>query len=63
MLYNSQKDFIRRHVGPSDNDQQKMLKELNFNNLDELINSTSWRITHMLRLVSQFVRRLVKGSA
>ena len=40
MLHNSQKDFIRRHIGPSDKDQQKMLKELNFNNLDELINST-----------------------
>ena len=27
MLHNSEKDFIRRHVGPSDNDQKKMLKE------------------------------------
>ena len=30
MLHNSQKDFIRRHIGPSDKDQQKMLKELNY---------------------------------
>ena len=40
MLHNSQKDFIRRHIGPSDNDQQKMLKDLNFKSLDDLINST-----------------------
>ena len=25
MLHNSQKDFIRRHIGPSNNEQQKML--------------------------------------
>ena len=40
MLHNSQKDFIRRHIGPSNNEQQKMLKELNFKSLDDLINST-----------------------
>ena len=40
MLHNSQKDFIRRHIGPSNNEQQKMLKELNFKSLDELIDST-----------------------
>ena len=40
MLHNSQKDFIGRHIGPSDNDQQKMLKDLNFKSLDDLINST-----------------------
>ena len=41
MLHNSQKDFIRRHIGPSNNEQQKMLKELNFKSLDDLINSLS----------------------
>ena len=35
MLHNSQKDFIKRHIGPSDEDQKKCLKELNFNSLDE----------------------------
>ena len=40
MLHNSQKDFIRRHIGPSNNEQQKMLEELNFKSLDDLINST-----------------------
>ena len=38
MLHNSEKDFIRRHIGPSDNDQKKMLKDLDFNSLDDLIN-------------------------
>ena len=40
MLHNSQKDFIRRHIGVSDKDQQKMLKDLNFKSLDQLINNT-----------------------
>ena len=26
MLHNSQKDFLKRHIGPSDEDQNKMLK-------------------------------------
>ena len=37
MLKSSQKDFIKRHIGPSEADQQKMLNELGFNNLDDLI--------------------------
>ena len=40
MLHNSQKDFIRRHIGPSEKDQEKMLKDLNFKSLDEFMNST-----------------------
>ena len=40
MLHNSQKDFLKRHIGPSDEDQNKMLKELNYNSLDDLIKST-----------------------
>ena len=40
MLHNSQKDFIKRHIGPSKKDQEKMLKDLNFKSLDEFINST-----------------------
>ena len=35
MLKSSQKDFIKRHIGPSKADQQKMLKELGFDSLDE----------------------------
>ena len=40
MLHNSQRDFIKRHIGPSDEDQSKMLKELGFNSLDNLIDKT-----------------------
>ena len=31
MLPNSEKDFIKRHIGPSKEDQKKMLKELIMN--------------------------------
>ena len=40
MLHNSQKDFLKRHIGPSNEDQNKMLKELNYKSLDDLIKST-----------------------
>ena len=40
MLKSSQKDFIKRHIGPSKADQQKMLNELGFDSLDELISKT-----------------------
>ena len=40
MLKSSQKDFIKRHIGPSEADQQKMLNELGFDNLDDLISKT-----------------------
>ena len=40
MLKSSQKDFIKRHIGPSQEDQQKMLSELGFKSLDDLISST-----------------------
>ncbi|MDA7556421.1 aminomethyl-transferring glycine dehydrogenase [Candidatus Pelagibacter sp.] len=40
MLKSSQKDFIKRHIGPSDTDQQKMLNELGFDSLDDLISKT-----------------------
>ena len=37
MLHNSQKDFIKRHIGPTKEEQLKMLKELGCNSLDDLI--------------------------
>jgi glycine dehydrogenase len=40
MLKSSQKDFIKRHIGPSEVDQQKMLNELGFDSLDDLISKT-----------------------
>ena len=40
MLPNSEKDFLRRHIGPSKEEQSKMLKELNYQSLDDLIDNT-----------------------
>ena len=40
MLKNAQKDFIQRHIGPSVQEQNFMLKELGSKNLDELIKDT-----------------------
>jgi glycine dehydrogenase len=40
MLKNAQKDFIQRHIGPSVQEQNSMLKELGYKNLDELIKDT-----------------------
>ena len=40
MLKNAQKDFIQRHIGPSQEEQQTMLLELGYKSLDELIKNT-----------------------
>ena len=40
MLKNAQKDFIQRHIGPTSDEQNFMLKELGYKNLDELIKDT-----------------------
>ena len=40
MLKNAQKDFIQRHIGPSEKEQGTMLQELGYKNLDELIKKT-----------------------
>ena len=40
MLPNSEKDFLKRHIGPSKEERLKMLKELNYQSLDDLIDST-----------------------
>ena len=40
MLHNSQKDFIKRHIGSSEEEQKKILKKLNYKSLDDLINDT-----------------------
>ena len=40
MLKNAQKDFIQRHIGPSIDEQNSMLKELGYKNLDDLIKDT-----------------------
>ena len=36
MLHDSEKDFIKRHIGPSKEDQSKMLKKLNYQSLNDL---------------------------
>ena len=40
MLKNAQKDFIQRHIGPSADEQNIMLKELDYKSLDDLIKDT-----------------------
>ena len=37
MLHNSQKDFLKRHIGPSEEEQLKMIKKLDYKSLDNLI--------------------------
>ena len=52
MLHNSQKDFLKRHIGPSDEDQNKMLKELNYKSLS--IFSWSFSDGPMCLLIKSF---------
>ena len=40
MLRNAQKDFIQRHIGPSEKEQEIMLQELGYKSLDDLIKNT-----------------------
>ena len=40
MLHDTEKDFIKRHIGTSDEEQTKMLKVLGYTSLDELISKT-----------------------
>ena len=40
MLHNSEKDFIKRHIGLKKKDEKKILNEIGYKSLDELINNT-----------------------
>ena len=40
MLHNSEKDFIKRHIGLSKIDEKNMLSELGYKSLDDLIKNT-----------------------
>ena len=40
MLHNSQKDFLKRHIGSSKEEQLKMIKKLEYKSLDDLIDNT-----------------------
>jgi len=40
MIDDNSREFIRRHIGPSEEDIEKMLKVVGANSLDDLINKT-----------------------
>jgi glycine dehydrogenase len=40
MIDNNSKEFIYRHIGPSELEQKSMLKELGYNSLDDLMKNT-----------------------
>ena len=40
MINDTSKEFIRRHIGPSEEDIEKMLKIVGANSLDDLISKT-----------------------
>jgi len=40
MIDDNSKEFIKRHIGPSDEDQLKMLQYVGYNSLDELMQNT-----------------------
>ena len=37
MIDDNSKEFIRRHIGPSDEDQSKMLATIGYKSLDDLM--------------------------
>ena len=40
MIDDNSKEFIKRHIGPSEEDQSKMLKKLKYKSLNDLIDNT-----------------------
>ena len=40
MIDNNSKEFIYRHIGPTETEQQSMLKEVGYNSLDDLMKNT-----------------------
>ena len=40
MIDDNSKEFIKRHIGPSDEDQLKMLQYVGYNSLDELMQNS-----------------------
>ena len=40
MIDNNSKEFIYRHIGPSELEQKSMLKEVGYNSLDDLMKNT-----------------------
>ena len=50
--------FIKRHVGPSNNDQEKMLRKLGFNNIEDFIKEV---IPEDIQLKNNLSSKLPKG--
>ena len=40
MIDNNSKEFIYRHIGPSENEQKSMLKEIGYDSLEDLMINT-----------------------
>ena len=40
MIDDYSKEFIKRHIGPSDEDQSRMLQYVGYNSLEDLMNNT-----------------------
>ena len=40
MIDNNSKEFIYRHIGPSEEEQQKMLKSVGYKTLEDLMDNT-----------------------
>ena len=48
MIDDNSKEFIKRHIGPSPEDQLKMLKHVGYNTLDDLmVNTVPVSYTHL----------------
>ena len=47
MLHNSEKDFIKRHIGLSKKDEKTILSDLGYKSLNELIEDTAVSYTHL----------------
>ena len=40
MIDDNSKEFIKRHIGPSEEDQSKMLQYVGYKSLEDLMNNT-----------------------
>ena len=40
MIDNNSKEFIYRHIGPSENEQKSMLKDIGYDSLEDLMKNT-----------------------
>ena len=52
ILDNGDDEFIRRHIGPSAADQQEMLNELGFQDIEQLIKPHSQKVLNLIYLLN-----------